>query len=206
MFYPRNRTAKAYDLHRANYTVLDTETTGFEPGKDRILSIGLVKMQNGKILLKSALELFIQYEGNLGHSPTIHGITMNALEGGMPAEEALRHTLDFIGTDTVVAHYASFDRRMLEELARMYTVPWPELRWLDTMDVEVGLNPSAHRQAHLLKLDQLLADYQIPALDRHTALGDAYATARVLQKQLALCKTQGIQYSSSLQPPRTGLL
>ncbi len=196
-----------FELAHQTYLVLDTETTGFDPHHDRILSIGLLRMQEGRILLHGSTEILIDHPGELGNSPTIHGLTLDQLENGVSERAALKAFLATITPqDILVAHYATFDRDMIFQALERHHLPLPKNTWLDTMDVQTALEPQREGNAELLKLDTLLLHYDIEATRRHSALGDAYATARVLQQQLSQCAQAGIQHSGQLRKPRTGLL
>ncbi|MEY2962810.1 MAG: hypothetical protein RL754_71 [Bacteroidota bacterium] len=205
MWWRKRRFVPELNLAETSIVAIDTETTGFDTTNDRIVSIGVVRIQHGRILLNSAEERYIRLDGTLGSSPTIHGITRDNLDQALTESEAMLWLLDYIGSDTLLAHYAKFDRNMLEALARRTSINIPQSIWLDTMDVEVALHPQKHGVADLLKLDTLLQEYDIEAVRRHTALGDAFSTALLFQKQLARCQRVGIHKASQVKAPRTGL-
>ncbi len=195
-----------FRFDHGDFTVLDCETTGFDFKKDRILSIGLVKMRGGHIQLKSSIEIFIKQENGLQESAFIHGITREQLASGLQEKEALEYYLNFIGNDILVAHYSLFDRNMLEEALRRQGMEKPANSWLDTMDLEVANYPDHEGNAAKLKLDALLEKKNISAIRRHTALGDAYSTALLLQKQLKECAENGMFESNQLHGRRNTLL
>ncbi|DAB30632.1 MAG TPA: DNA polymerase III subunit epsilon, partial [Sulfurimonas sp. UBA12504] len=57
------------------YIVFDTETTGLDPKKDEILSIGAVKIKDNKILKSQTFEVFLQNSKEISSkSIKIHGI------------------------------------------------------------------------------------------------------------------------------------
>ncbi|MEA2073849.1 MAG: exonuclease domain-containing protein, partial [Campylobacterota bacterium] len=57
------------------YVVFDTETTGLNPKKDEILSIGAVKIKDNKVLTSQTFEVFIQNSCDISsESKKIHGI------------------------------------------------------------------------------------------------------------------------------------
>lgn len=195
-----------FRFDHGDFTVLDCETTGFDFKKDRILSIGLVKMRGGNIQLKSAVEIFIKQQNDLQESAFIHGITREQLAGGLNENEALEQYLKFIGDDILVAHYALFDRNMLQEALRRQGMEKPANPWLDTMDLEIANYPDHEGHAGKLKLDALLEKKNISAVRRHTSLGDAYSTALLLQKQLKECAQNGVFESNQLHGRRNNLL
>lgn len=202
--FPRQHPNARID--HGNFTVLDTETTGFDYHNDRILSIGLVRMRQGKILLKESVEIFINQGIALDKSACIHGITQKQLASGLQEKDALKQFLQFIGDDILVAHYAFFDRNMLEEALRRQGLKIPTNSWLDTMDIESTLHPVKYGSADALRLDTLFQEYYIEAVGRHTALGDAYSTSRLLQKQFAKLGKSGINTLNAIRPSRSGLL
>lgn len=204
--WPWKKAAPNFNLHTQDYVVLDTETTGFHQKNDRIISIGLVRMRGAVILMKEAVEWYVKSDFDLGKSPEIHGITQENLVHAVGEAESVTQFQNFVSDAVLVAHYARFDRNMLAEMAKRAGLPPAQNRWLDTMDVQVAVEPTMSEQAELLKLDSLLQRYDIEALARHTALGDAYSTALLFQRQLALLSHQGIQSFHALPKPRKGLL
>lgn len=206
-YQPRASNASNFVLADQSYWVLDTETTGFDLHQDRILSIGMVQIKRGRILMSTSSEVIIAGNAVLKNSPTIHGLTLEELNQGVSENEALKQWLEKIHpSDILVAHYATFDRGILYQAFERHGLTFPENIWLDTMDIQIALEPERAENAPLLTLDTLLLYYGIEGTKRHTALGDAYATARVLQHQLAQCHQRGWTNNSSIRPRRTGLL
>src|SRR6185295_14747859 len=56
------------------FVVLDSETTGLDPRKDRLVSIGAVGVQRGEILLDDSFEAKLKVAYNAA-SVLVHGIT-----------------------------------------------------------------------------------------------------------------------------------
>ena len=78
--------------------VFDTETTGLNPKKDEILSIGAVKLKGNKILMSQKFELFVKPTREVGEqSIKIHQIRNIDLENGCEPREAIEQFLHFIG-------------------------------------------------------------------------------------------------------------
>lgn len=202
--FPRQHPNARID--HGNFTVLDTETTGFDHHKDRILSIGLVRMRQGKILLKESVEIFINQGIALDKSAFIHGITQEQLASGLQEKDALKQFLQFIGDDILVAHYATFDQRMIHAALERQGLAEPSNLWLDTMDIEQAIHPETQGKAESLKLDTLLRKKGINAVKRHSALGDAYSTALLLQKQLSECAANNLFECAQIHRRRTNLL
>ena len=86
-------------LHgESRYVVVDVETSGLNLDKDRLIAIGAVALQSGKIALADSLEVVLQQErasdrGNI----LIHGIGAKAQTEGTPRVEALLDFLEYLG-------------------------------------------------------------------------------------------------------------
>lgn len=98
--------------------VLDFETTGLAPKRDRVIEIGAVKMAGEEIV--GELSLMIDPGIPLPSKITeITGITNDMVRGQPRFEQAAEQLLDFIGDAALAAHNASFDVAFLQaELAR----------------------------------------------------------------------------------------
>lgn len=94
--------------------VLDFETTGLSPDKgDRAIEIGAVRIHNGVITDQ------FQALMNPGRqiTPFIEdytGITNAMLADARPCKDVMSDFCDFIGSDNLLAHNASFDQKFLE--------------------------------------------------------------------------------------------
>lgn len=103
--------------------VIDTETTGLNPKTDRIISIGLVEMENGRI--GKSHEWFFN-PGNVAISPealAVHGITAAFLEDKPPIKHRLPDILGLLHESIVGGHNVNFDISFLEEELRRNRFP-----------------------------------------------------------------------------------
>src|SRR5690606_5417982 len=98
--------------------VIDVETTGLDPVRDRVLSIGAVAVHVGappeaaaRISLADSLELRVA-QGRAGSRENIlvHGIGEQAQREGLAPGKALRCLDAFAGASTLLAFHAAFDR------------------------------------------------------------------------------------------------
>ncbi len=91
---------------------LDTETTGLNPKKDEILTIGAVKIRGNKILLSKTFEESIRPKGEIDRdSIKIHLIRECDLKDAKDAEEVILGLLRFIGNRPLVGYYIGFDKK-----------------------------------------------------------------------------------------------
>jgi DNA polymerase-3 subunit epsilon len=178
-FFNRSDGVPERPLSEVCFAVIDSETTGLDPQKDRILSLGGVKLQDGRIRVSETLELFIAQEHFDARSVPIHGILRQGPNQRIPEEEALRQLGTFVEGCILVGHHLGFDLEMIRRAQMRYGLPF-----LGNLGLDTGL---LYRKT-LLKsplvpkkpgysLDELAEKYDISCKDRHTALGDAYITA-----------------------------
>jgi DNA polymerase-3 subunit epsilon len=171
------------------YTVFDTETTGLEPSKgDEIISIGAIRIVNGRLLAEEAFDQLVDPQRPLSPgSVRVHGITAKMLDGQPTIDQALASFHEFCEDTVLVAHNAAFDMRFLQlKEARTgvrFTHPV-----LDTLMLSAVLHPNQTDHT----LEAIAARFGVNVVGRHTALGDAIVTGEILLKMLPLLKEKGI--------------
>jgi DNA polymerase-3 subunit epsilon len=93
---------------------------------------------------------------------------------GLDADDAVRQLLDFIGGRPLVGYYLEYDVAVLNKYVRGITGISLPNRQIEVSgryyDYKFKQNPGAYID---LRLAELIADLQVPALPRHDALNDA---------------------------------
>lgn len=161
------------------FVVLDTETSGLDPGTDRVLSVGAVAVRELRIVPEDCFhELVAQRETSGRDNILIHGIGVGAQRSGRPLAEVLSRLDAWAGDAWRVGFHLGFDRRMLERAAKACGVPKPPARgWIDLAPLLPQLFPE---RSGFDSLEGSLAAFGIACAKRHDALADAYATALLL--------------------------
>ena len=152
--------------------VLDTETTGLDPGKgDRLVEIGAVEIVN-QIATGSVFHVLINPEREVPEEAfRVHGHSTASLAGKPVFAAVVEDFLAFIGEDRLVIHNAEFDVRFLNaELATLGRSPIAADRVTDTLLLARRKHPGAPNN-----LDALCDRYRIDRSKRvrHGALLDA---------------------------------
>lgn len=164
--------------------VFDTETTGLNPKKDEILSIGAVKIKNDKILMSEKFELFIKPTHEVsGQSIKIHQIRNVDLENGIAPHEAIEQFLHFIGARPLVGYYLEFDMKMINKYIKPWlgiTLPNPQIEVSGLYhDKKIKLIPDGVID---LRFDVMMNDLGLPIFGKHDALNDAVMAAMMYIK------------------------
>ena len=163
------------------YVAFDCETTGLDPKTDRILSIGAVKFTTERIFIKESREWFVKQHQDNAESIKVHGILPSSSEeASYSEEEAIHQFLKYIGNSTLVGHHINFDVSMVNLALKRLDAGKLRNASKDTNALYKKKGHFAHEQN--FSLDKLCSEYNIKSSNRHTALGDAYITARVFQK------------------------
>jgi len=167
------------DIDTTRFVVLDTETTGFDYTNDRILCIGAIVLQNGRISIQNSFEVFIEQEHYNQATAHIHGILKDFVLDRPKELEALQQFLAFLGDSIIIAHHTKFDVTMINMALERNGMPELKNRTLDTATLykKTLLTSNLLERKESYTLDDLADKFDISKKDRHTALGDAYITA-----------------------------
>jgi DNA polymerase-3 subunit epsilon len=178
-------------LNDLEMAVIDTETTGFDPLVDVLLSLAAVLVDPGA-RVGEPFHCYVRLPADRQvppHITELTGITEEDVRQGEPLAAALQKFLQFVGERVLVAHHAGHDVRFLNAALRKSWGVELDHHVLDTGKIAMWL----HQMAKYPSLDVLLALYEIPLEGRHTAHGDAKMTAEVVNRQFALLDRQGVR-------------
>lgn len=172
----------------ARFLAVDLETTGLDPERDRILSLGWVALEGPRIDLATADQRLVRAEGLVPEaSAVIHRITDQQAAGGVALDEALEALFQALAGRIMVAHHAALEIGFLEQACqRLYGVR-PPLAIVDTLRLaETALRRAGQPiPAHGLRLHTLRARYNLPAYRAHDALFDAIAAGELFAALLS---------------------
>ncbi|MGC9371076.1 MAG: exonuclease domain-containing protein [Paracoccaceae bacterium] len=182
----------ASPLDRLTYVVFDTETTGLLPERgDEIVQIAGLRIVNGRRHPGESFESLVNPGRAIPASSTkVHGITEAMVAGADPIESVGHRFHRFAEGAVLVAHNAPFDMAFLKRhqagIGARFDHPV-----LDTVLLSAVLFGQAERHSLDALCDRL--GVVIPPDLRHTAMGDAVATAEVFLKMLSMLKGQGVE-------------
>jgi DNA polymerase III subunit epsilon len=158
------------------FVVLDLETTGLSPARDRITEVGAVKVRGGQVL--GELRTFVHPGGPIPPAITaVTGITDAMVRDAPDVAAVLPTVLRFLADAVFVAHNARFDLAFLRAAATAVGLPPPEPLVIDTARLARRLLADEVRN---LRLATIAAHLRTRTRPEHRALADARATVDVL--------------------------
>ena len=152
--------------------VLDTETTGLDYTKEKIIEFAAIRLENGKI--KDTFQTLINPEQHIRKSSiAIHGITEEMVADAPKEEEILGKILEFIGDAPIVAHNAIFDYSFLNEASKRVFKRKLENEKIDTQQMFKEIAPELESHG----LSALSNKFHVELENHHRAFDDAMALA-----------------------------
>lgn len=177
-------------LGELSYTVFDTETTGLDPtGGDEIISVGAVRVVNGRLLRRESFERLVDPQRRVpAGSTAVHGITAEMLKGQPTIDTVLPAFARYAADTVLVGHNVGFDMQFLRlkepSTGVRFTQPV-----LDTLLLDAAVHPDHEEHS----LEAIAARLGVEVLGRHTALGDALVTGEVFLRLVTLLQQRGIR-------------
>lgn len=183
-FYEVPSPAGSTQLDELPVLAVDVEATGLDLASDRLLSIGWVPMDGRRIILSGAREVVISAvdDGDgVGQSATVHGLTDDMVDAGIPVADALAELLDALKGRAMLAHFATIEEDFLSAACRSafgagLVVPTLDTYALARRRME---RESVHPRGEDLRLPRLRDRYGLPSYPPHRAVTDALACAEL---------------------------
>lgn len=172
---------------------VDTETGGLDPARHSLLSLGMVVWENGKI--GDAVEVLVN-DGKL--SATAEALSVNGIDlerhrqQALSPSQAMEQLLRFINRQfprqrkiTLAGHNVQFDINFLTRFFSGNKTDFSSYfshRMIDTSSILHYLYLAGRLKHRAISSDKAFALFEIRVERRHTALGDAIATAQLFTK------------------------
>src|SRR4051794_14479228 len=172
-------------LERAEFVVVDLETTGLSPGSSRICEIGAVRVRELELLDRFQTLTNPGLRIEVGAS-ALTGLRDADLRRAPPVAAGVRRFLAFAGDAVLVAHNARFDLSFLDRETERITGRRIGSVAIDT--VALARRLVGGRRANLAEMSTYFGTAARPC---HRALPDAEATAEVLLALIGLAQERG---------------
>lgn len=194
-FYASYAYSSRTALGQASFVALDFETTGLNPEKDAIVSIGLTPFDLERIVCAQAAHWLVRPDRELRKcSVVIHGITHAIIRQAPDLINILADLINALAGRVIVVHHHEIERPFLHAALMHRLGEGIVFPVIDTMAIEStvqrkkagGLwNRLRGRRPGSVRLANSRKRYGLPVYRSHHALTDALATAELFQAQAA---------------------
>lgn len=155
-----------------DYTVIDIETTGYDPNFNQIIEVGALRIRQNQIV-DSFGEII-----NVGEIPSyienLTGITNSDIANGKPRRSVLNRFYQFVGDDILIGHNVNFDINFLYDNLLEYGIILTN-NFVDTMRISKKILPQLEHH----RLVDLVRYYKIVHEKAHRAVSDCEATYKL---------------------------
>ena len=173
------RRARCRELE---FLALDLETSGLNPARDRILSLGAVVIRDLGVQLDTAWYRLVRAGRPLSEdSVRIHHITDDQAAAGLPLRLVVPELLEQLAGRVLLVHHAALELGFLNRLCRAWYGAPLLTRVVDTQALarrRLQRRGQAFRGRDL-RLYNLRAELGLPRYRAHHACSDAQATAEL---------------------------
>src|SRR5574344_753982 len=145
--------------------VLDTETTGLDYTREKMVEFAALRLENGKI--KDEFQTLINPEQHIRKSSiAIHGITQEMVADAPTEAEAMPKILEFMGDYPMVAHNAIFDYSFINEASKRVFDKEISNSRIDTQQMFKEVFPDLDSHG----LDALTQNFKVKLENHHRAM------------------------------------
>ena len=169
-------------LETLRLLAVDIETTGLDPRRDRVLSIGFVPVDGGSVVLGGAGRAVVRDDTGVGQSATVHGLTDDELATGIPLADAVTVLLRALAGRVLLAHYARIETSFLSAACERSWGAGMPCAVVDTFELErraVAPRWGSEPEKGALRLWTARERRGLPVYRAHEALTDALACAEL---------------------------
>lgn len=155
----------------SQYVVIDLETTGYDPARDRIIELGAVRYQNGGKVAE--FETLVNPQCEIDEFITHKtGISNEMVKTSPLLCDVLKDYIEFIGKDIVVGHNVHFDINFIyDNLVSLFDIPFVN-DYCDTLFISRRVLPEIENH----KLITLMSYFNFGERQEHRSISDCENT------------------------------
>jgi len=198
----RYQLAQSANWENFRFVCIDTESTGLDAKRDKLVSLAGVAICQGDICLWDEISVVLPVAYNTS-SVTVHGITRESAAAGVEEPEAISRLVEWLADGVIVGHHIQHDLTMLNQACQHHFNFSLRNIAVDTMEAFLAIKATggfpALKSPGQHSLDALCELFNIIPHDRHTASGDAYLTAQITLRILKEAGKLGLWNLSDLR-------
>jgi DNA polymerase-3 subunit epsilon len=176
-----------FDQKPKRYVVFTTETSGLNPEKDVLLSIGSFAIVNNRIYIGDNFEAVLLQNKYFHDNGLSNEFILESKMKKLSEPEAMQEFIDYIGNAVLIGHHVDFDVDMINSaLARSGCGRLKN----EALDIDVMYQKLAEINDKEFSLDELSEIFKLPKSYRNSPSENAYTIALLFLK---LKKKLGIE-------------
>nr|WP_315187864.1 3'-5' exonuclease [uncultured Flavobacterium sp.] len=161
------------------FVIISTETSGMNPVKDVILSIGSFAVIDNSIFIGDSFEAVLLQYKFLHDNGLSNEFIVESKMKKLVEPEAIMSLIDYVGNATLVGHHVDFDVEMIN--ASLEKLGCGRLK-NEALDIDVMYRKLHDITDKQFSLDELCTIYKTPKSDRNSSSEDAYKIAILFLK------------------------
>ncbi len=161
------------------FVILSTETSGLNPHKDVILSIGSFAVIDNSILIGDSFEAVLLQYKFLHDNGLSNEFIVESKMKKLVEPDALKSLIDYIDNAVLVGHHIDFDVEMIN--AALEKLDCGRLK-NEALDIDVMYRKLHDITDKQFSLDELCTIYKIPKSERNSSSEEAYKIALLFLK------------------------
>jgi DNA polymerase-3 subunit epsilon len=161
------------------FVVLCNETSGLNPNKDVVLSIGAFGIIDNSIHIGDNFEVILLQYKYLHDNKLSNEFIIDSKLKKLGEPDAVKQFIDYIGNSVLVGHHIDFDVEMINIALEKLDCGRLKNEALDIDVMYRKLHDITNKQ---FSLDELTDIYKIPKSDRNSSSEDAYKIALLFLK------------------------
>lgn len=168
-----------FETKSNRYVIINTETSGFNPKKDVVLSIGGIGMLNDVIKIGDNFEVVIMQYKYLHDQGLSNESIIDSKLTKLTEQQAIQAFVDYIGNAVLVGHRIHLEIEMINEaLEKMGCSKLKN----EALDIEIMHQKLLDSTSKAFTLEALIKAYSLPHFEKDTVSDGAYAIALLFLK------------------------
>jgi len=185
-----DRSAITTPLASLELVVLDTETTGLDVARDRIIELAGVRVRDGAVVEEETFSTLVNPGMPISRASTgVHGITDADVASAPTFAEAVHEFAEWAGPHVIGGFMVGFDLAIMRSEHHRFGLRWQMPLALDVQALAQLVAPRLPD----FSLETIAAWLEIGITTRHRALADALAAAHIFVRLLPLLKERNIR-------------
>jgi DNA polymerase-3 subunit epsilon len=168
-----------FETKSNRYVIINTETSGFNPKKDVVISIGGIGMLNDVIKIGDNFEVVIMQYKYLHDQGLSNESIIDSKLTKLTEQQAIQAFVDYIGNAVLVGHRIHLEIEMINEaLEKMGCSKLKN----EALDIEIMHQKLLDSTSKAFTLEALIKAYGLPHFEKDTVSDGAYAIALLFLK------------------------